>query len=164
VTTTVYGYWNKPVSATDPAGVTATTLYDSLGNQAAATLPAPADSGDLTTVTAYDLLSRPVRVETPSVTQSGTTYTSKTLYEYDPLGNVISQKVQSNAPGQAETYSEIRYGYDEMGRLTGVVSYDGAAIDSAVAYTYDELGNKLTMTTGLSSLTASDGGHGAVRI
>ena len=157
ISTAEYGYFGQ-TSATDPAGAAAYMTYNSLGLQIESKSPAPNDSGNLlSTTTRYDLLGRVLQVETPSIEQNGTAYTAKSLYEYDVLGNVTLQKIQNNAPGESISYSETAYEYDDMSRLLGVVSYNGSAIDSAVKYAYDALGNKLSMTTGLSLLTANDG-------
>ena len=59
--------------------------------------------------------------------------------------------------GEAATWAKTEYTYDSRGRLTAVIQYEGDSVESVTRYTYDGVGNTLTMTTGLTSLDDTTG-------
>jgi RHS repeat-associated protein len=137
-TSTDYDNLNRPVSVTDPLGHTTTTSYDAAGN-----VIATEDAlGNLMTFD-YDDLNRQIEVTDPL---GNTAY-----YEYDAVGNRISM---TDAMGVV-----TRYEYDDLNRLTAVVeNYDsddepGNDVNVRTEYTYDAVGNRLTITDANGHLT-----------
>ena len=80
-----------------------------------------------------------------------------TKYYYDAAGNIIRQLTPSQSLGSGATWNRIDYTYDSRNRLETASLYDGDSIATTSRYTYSGTGNPLTMTTGLSSPTASGG-------
>jgi len=80
-------------------------------------------------------------------------------YFYDPVGNVVSERISNNplATGHPLTWSRVDYGYNNRGRLAHVTQYDGSLIDNVTRYQYDAVGNMLVMRTGASNTWSSDG-------
>lgn len=87
--------------------------------------------------------------------QSGAVRISK--YEYDGAGNLIREWKPINPVDEEPAWEKTEYGYDSRGNLAYTVQYDGNAVAGATCYTYDGMGNMLTLTTGLSAPYASDG-------
>ena len=117
-TTNSYDALGRLVQATDYAGTPTTYAYDALGR----------------------LLSQTIVIE------DGVTATSK--YDYDACGNIIREWKPVNAVGQAAAWSKVEYAYDSRSRLTSVKQYDGNIAATETSYTYDGVGNTLTMTAG----------------
>ena len=76
---------------------------------------------------------------------------STVKYDYDANGNLIRERKQTNACGESAAWSKTEYAYDVRNRLSTVSQYDGDEILSITKYTYDGVGNTLTVTTGLLS-------------
>ena len=75
-------------------------------------------------------------------------HTAATSYTYDANGNITREQKPVNAVGEAAAYSRTEYVYDSRNRLTGVTQFDGETATSTTTYTYDGVGNALTMTAG----------------
>lgn len=138
-TTTTYDALNRPETVTDALGHSTTTAYNAVGNAASIT-----DALGNTTTFAYDDLNRQTDVTDP--------LGNMTSYAYDDVGNRIAM---TDANG-----IETRYEYDDLNRLTAVVeNYDsGAGSDNETnvrtEYTYDAVGNRLTIRDGNDHVTA----------
>ena len=113
--------------------------YDALGRMISST-----DYAGNVSSTEYDALGRVIR-ETRPVTD---TDSAETLYFYDPAGNITTQKVKTNAPGEPADYAQTDYAYDSRANLVLAAAHDGAA-RQYTQYAYDAAGNILRMYTGL---------------
>ena len=140
-----YDYAGNVIQETNAAGKFTTTTYDMMGRKIAAT-----DYNGNTAAIQYDSLGRQICTQTPFDGQN----MSKTKNYYDPAGNLIRTKVQSNAPGEQESYHTTEYQYDVRGRLVAQTGIDGE-IQNVVQYTYDNGGRILGMTTGLGQVSQS---------
>jgi len=148
-----YNVDGRLVGVTDVSGTTMYT-YDEAGRLASRMLP-----NGVTTTYTYDAANRLVGIS--HANDAGQTLLA---FEYalDEIGN-RTQVVQTTDAGEQLV---TQYRYDSLSRLTGVTCSDGRE----VVYTYDKVGNRLTMTTSegetqysyndlnqLVSLTAPDG-------
>jgi RHS repeat-associated protein len=135
-----YDELNRQIAFTDANGNTTTTDYDAIGNILATT-----NALDSTTSFAYDALNRQVAATDPL----GNT----TEYAYDDVGNRTSM---TDANGVATLYE-----YDALDRLTAVVeNFQGGAepdpqTNVRTEYTYDPVGNRLTITDANGHVTTS---------
>lgn len=105
----------------------------------------------------YDELNRLIREKSPVVTENGTTYYTQTEYYYDKNGqadNLALVQKQTNAPGEAETWSYTENTYDARGLLTQVEMGGAAGVHDRYTYTYDAAGRQLTMTDALNRTTS----------
>ncbi len=87
------------------------------------------------------------RVASKTVTIDGGL--SITQYTYDNNGNVTCESITDNKPGEATTVRNTYTAYDAMDRPIRVWGNEGGE----TRYTYDSLGNVLTMTTGITEST-----------
>ena len=122
-TTFAYDKANRLTSETDPSGNTTSYTYDAAGNLVSRTDA----NGDATTYT-YDSLNRLTKIDYPG--------SNDVTYSYDAVGNLLSV---SNSDASTS------YTYDAANRLTGVTTKPGA-LTKTVSYTYNNIGNRLTMT------------------
>jgi RHS repeat-associated protein len=133
ITETVFDALNRPVEVIDPVGNHSFTAYDAAGQVISVT-----DAMGHATVYEYDEMGRQVSVTDPTENVS--------WFEYDDAGRMTG-KVDAN---EIVTH----YEYDDLGRLTAVVeNFQGAAqpteeINVRTEYTYDENGNRLSITDG----------------
>ena len=65
-------------------------------------------------------------------------------YSYDNNGNVIKESITSNKPGEALTYRNVYYEYDNMNRLVKTYTDE----PGETLYEYDGNGNITKMITG----------------
>ena len=144
----VYNEASQIVTATNALGRSTNNTYDALGSLLQAT-----DYVGTPTTYVYDNLGR-LLSQTFTVEEG---VTASTKYEYDPAGNLIREYKPTNAVGEAATWAKTEYTYDSRGRLTAVIQYEDEEVASVTRYTYDGVGNTLTMTTGLTSLTDAEG-------
>jgi|GEM_PF-3038403 len=111
--------------------ITTTTAYDALGRVSTTTNPSRAGDGlNFPTIYSYDSLGR-----TLSITTNPDGNSSTNAYS----GNVVTQTDQA---GRAHTYT-----YDALSRLTNVIE-DPSSLKYQTSYTYDVLGNLLSVTQG----------------
>ncbi|MBR6657586.1 MAG: RHS repeat protein, partial [Oscillospiraceae bacterium] len=122
-TTNTYDAFGNLVSATDYAGTPTEYIYDSLGR----------------------LTSQTITIEEGE--------TSRTKYEYDASGNIIREWRQNNAVGSSENWAKTEYVYDGRNRLVSLKQYNNSSVVSTTSYTYDGVGNVLTMTSGGNTTT-----------
>jgi RHS repeat-associated protein len=148
----VYDSTGKLLSATDENGVISFS-YDSLGRIAQVTYP-----GGGVVSYGYDATSNRTRLTYPDgmvldydydslnrLTQINNSGQMVAGYTYDQLSRVIRRELQN---GTFSTYS-----YDPSNRLLELInSKSTSEVISSFVYTYDNVGNRLTMTT-LDGLT-----------
>lgn len=127
-----YDDTGRMVTATSPGGEVVSYGYDAAGNRTRLTYP----DGMALDYT-YDIQNR-----LSQISQSGQMVAS---YDYDAIGRIIQRELQNG------TYST--YSYDTANRLLALMNHKSTSeIISSFAYTYDNIGNRLTMTT-LDGLT-----------
>ena len=167
ITDTTYDAWGRPLTVTDPDGVTATTHYDAtsdtyvdwtedgLSNRTSFTHDAVGnrlsveDPLDRMTSTTYNLDSSPVTITDPAGIV--------TRHEYDTFGPRMASYanwVDGIPPAGSETTSDedvkTSYGYDGFGRVVSTVADDGTftgAIKAKTTSSFDQLGNAVASTT-----------------
>lgn len=138
-------------TAPDPDGPgpltapTTTFTYDAIGNRLTQT-----DAKGHVTTTAYDAMSRPISITGPDPDGAGPLTASVTSYVYDLNGNLLSETDANGNGTPAAGDGVTSYGYDNLDRLTSI-DYADATPD--VAFTYDNVGNRLTMTDGSGTET-----------
>jgi len=152
VATTTYNALSMPTKVEDATGKSVAFSFDSLNRLQESTL-----SDSIKAQALYDALGRITKVTDPK----GAT----NAYEYDALGNLVKETNPLN--------KENIYNYDIIGRVTstqtpnGVVTtftYDNldrvtkisqtkGAVENNTSYTYDEVGNVLTVTDAQGTIT-----------
>jgi RHS repeat-associated protein len=128
---TTYGYdvLNRLQTVTSASGTT-TYTYDKVGNRESVAYP-----NDTSAHYKYDPLNRLTLLEN----KKGTDMFSSYLYQLGLSGN--RTKVTEN------TGRTVDYGYDSLSRLLSETIHDvGAPESRQIAYTYDDVGNRLTKT------------------
>ena len=109
-----------------PGGESVSYTYDAAGNRTKLVYP------DGTVLNyEYDEVGRLARIK------SGGSVVAE--YEYDLLGRRTRRELQNG------TFST--YAYDEIGNLKELINQRQSKVISRFAYTYDQLGNRLTMAT-----------------
>ena len=138
--TTSYTYdcMGNVTSTTDALGNITTSTYDSRGNLLTAT-----DARGNTAAYTYDKFGRKTEEVTPL--EGGTS--GEAIYTYDILGRLTEENRRIGTAGSA-TYSRTVNEYDDMGNLISAKAYEGEAEALVSTYTYDAAGNMLTMTAG----------------
>ncbi|MFC1788582.1 RHS repeat-associated core domain-containing protein [Thermodesulfobacteriota bacterium] len=127
-----YDNFGRITQVTYPGGEVVSSGYNAIGNRTRLTYP----DGMVLDYT-YDSLNRLTQMS-----ESGQMVAS---YTYDQLSRVIRRELQN---GTFTTYS-----YDPSNRLLELInSKSTSGVISSFAYTYDNVGNRLTMTT-LDGLT-----------
>ncbi len=132
-TTFVYDNLNRVIQTTDPNNLSSATVYNGLGQRVSVT-----NGAGETTTFEYDNAGRLISTRDP--------LGNETTYRYNGAGNRVAM-IDANG-------IETRYEYDELGRLMAVIEnyedgiYDPAFTDRDVRteYTYDRVGNRLTVT------------------
>jgi RHS repeat-associated protein len=143
-TTFAYDVQNRRITVVDALGDTSTTTYDPVGNVTSTT-----DADGHTTTYTYDALNRQV-TKTDAVS-------SVTTWAYDSTGPCAgctgptkgSSLVTKQTDGDGKV---IYYKYDGLDRLIREVHKQGSTADTetpndaVTVYTYDAVGNRLTLT------------------
>ena len=145
VHTVEYDILGNVTQETDELGNTVRNEYDRLGR-----LLKSYDQNNYATEYTYDELNRVIEVKTPFEIKNGTVYYSVKKTWYDDNGNVIKERVSTNAAGETAQYSEVNYTYDSVNRLIMTQTSDGEESNYVQNY-YDLRGNLLRTYTGLSS-------------
>ena len=159
--TYTYDCFDNCLTATDPMGTKTTNTYDIFGNLLTSQTPysgtvsntydmagrrqTATDRNGNTAVYHYDVLDRLILEETPFDEQN----TAKKKYFYDSASNLISEKQQKNAPGEAESYRTVNYAYNNRNQITAV---SGDTVP--VSYTYDSAENRISQQIGTGEETA----------
>lgn len=142
---TEYDFMGNVVKETDELGNSVRAEYDALGRKVK-----EYDQNGYATEYKYDNLGRVIEQKSPIEEIGGTVYYAVKKMWYDGNGNIIKERVNTNASGEAETYNEVEYTYDNRNRLTMTKTYDGEKYNYVQNY-YDANGNLLRTYTGLSS-------------
>lgn len=139
VTSYTYDALNRLSRVLDPEGGLTTYTYDSVGNRASVTYP-----NNTRTQYTYDSLNRLVRLE--NVRSDGSEL-SRYDYTLGPAGHRV-RVVES-------TGRTVDYVYDDLYRLVQEESTDTVLGHQLVSYTYDAVGNRVTMadTSGVTTYT-----------
>jgi RHS repeat-associated protein len=124
---TGYGYdaMDRPIRVTHPDGAVVRYGYDAVGNRITLMYP---DAGLVSYN--YDILNRLSQV----TDREG----QITVYTHDVAGNLIRTSYPNG--------TAITYQYDASNRLTEIDHKRGRQLLTSVAYTLDQLGNRLTKT------------------
>ena len=161
VTTNVYDLVGNLQSVTDGNNHTTSYTHDAAGRILTVTAPDLGvttynydDAGNVITredanttrrPIAYDDASQLISETSPDPDAPGPQGPAVTTYTYDPNGNRLTlTDPNGNATGAAGD-GVTTYAYDRANRLTSM-NYSDATPD--VAFTYDAVGNRLTMTDG----------------
>lgn len=143
VRTAEYNFMGKVTRETDELGNITSAEYDWLGR-----MTKSYDAKGYATEFTYDNLGRVIEQKTPFEEDDGTIYYSIKKIWYDNNGNVIKERVSTNAPGEADSYNEVIYTYDNRNRLIMTQANDGEMLNYTQNY-YDATGNLLRVYTGL---------------
>lgn len=145
VHTAEYDFMGKAVKETDELGNVTRAEYDQLGR-----LIKSYDAKGYATEFTYDTLGRVIEQKTPFEEKDGTVYYSVKKVWYDNNGNIVKERVSTNASGETESYNEVIYTYDNRNRLVMTQTNDGEKSNYTQNY-YDATGNLLRVYTGLHS-------------
>ncbi len=140
-----YNYMDKAVKETDVLGNSTRTEYDTFGRKVK-----EYDKNGYAAGYKYDAQGRLVEQKSPIEDKDGTVYYAVKKMWYDKNNNLIKERVNTNAAGEAERYNEVEYTYDNRNRLVMTKSFDGEKYSYVQNY-YDKKGNLLRVYTGLSS-------------
>lgn len=144
-------YADRLISQTNPDGTVIKKSYDKSGLLVSST-----DAKNNTTTYTYNMYGLVEQEKKPLEVKDGITYYSITKYEYDKNGNNTAVYKSNNAVGESEAFTKTEYTYDGFNNMTSVLSYDGSNVENIVKYTYDNVGNKTEMYTGLNSSSDTD--------
>lgn len=140
---TEYDFMGNIVKETDELGNVTRAEYDQLGRIVKAY-----DENSYATEYKYDNLGRVIEQKTPFEEKDGTIYYSTKQMWYDNNGNIVKERVYTNAAGETSKYNEVKYTYDILNRLVMTESNDGTNSNYVQNY-YDAKGNLLRVYTGL---------------
>ncbi len=140
---TAYDFMGNVVTETDEYGNAERAEYDQLGR-----LVKAYDKTGYATEHKYDQLGRVIEQKTPFEEKNGTVYYSTKQMWYDNNGNIVKERVYTNAAGESSKYNEVKYTYDNRNRLVMTESNDGTNSNYVQNY-YDAKGNLLRVYTGL---------------
>lgn len=133
------------LTVTAPDGGLTTSSYDPAGN-----LLTRRDDNNHTTTWAHDAAGRVVSETGPDPDGAGSAAAPLTSYGYDPNGNRVTLTDPNGNATPTAGDGRTSYGYDRANRLTSI-DYADATPD--VAFTYDRVGNRLTMADGAGTET-----------
>ncbi|OPX41889.1 tRNA(Glu)-specific nuclease WapA precursor [Ruminiclostridium hungatei] len=147
-----YDYAGRLLETTDILGQRSTAVYDALGRVTAKKdNRANAQSLPYATEYTYDNNGRVIVEKIPFENSTGTVYHTIKKHYYDSNGNITSERVTNNKPGQAAQYSRTDFAYDSKNQLIKTITFEGDSPENYTQYFYDAAGNKLRMYTGLAS-------------
>ena len=137
-----YNENGQVVKAYNAAGQFTTSTYNALGQLIQTT-----DYAGTPTVYTYDALGR-LLSQTVTIEDD---ITAVSKYEYNGCGNIIREWKPVQAVGTAAEWSKTEYTYNSRKKLISAKQYDGSTPASETAYTYDGVGNMLSMNAGGST-------------
>ena len=137
-----YNESNQVIKTYNAAGQFTENTYNALGQLIRTT-----DYVGTPTLYSYDALGR-LLSQTVTV-EDGVTAVSK--YAYDASGNIICEWKPVQAVGAAAEWSKSEYAYNSRKKLISAKQYDGSVLASETTYTYDGVGNMLSMNAGGST-------------
>jgi RHS repeat-associated protein len=147
VTSYSYDAAGRILTATAPDTGVTTYTYDDAGS-----VKTRRDDNQHTTTYVYDDAGRLASETGPDPDGGGPQSAPVTSYTYDPNGNRLTMTdPNGNATGTAGD-GVTTYGYDRANRLTSI---DYSDQTSDVSFTYDGVGNRLTMADGSGTETRS---------
>ena len=137
-----YNESSQVIKTYNAAGQFTENTYNALGQLIQTT-----DYVGTPTLYSYDALGR-LLSQTVTV-EDGVTAVSK--YAYDASGNIICEWKPVQAVGAAAEWSKSEYAYNSRKKLISAKQYDGSVLASETTYTYDGVGNMLSMNAGGST-------------
>lgn len=140
---TEYDFMGNVLKETDELGNITRSEYDQLGRCVKSY-----DANNYVSEFKYDNLGRVIEQRTPFEEKDGTVYYSVKRMWYDNNGNIVKERVYTNAAGESESFSEVKYTYNSRNKLIMTESNDGEK-SSYVQNFYDAKGNLLRVYTGL---------------
>ncbi|OPX41900.1 tRNA(Glu)-specific nuclease WapA precursor [Ruminiclostridium hungatei] len=147
-----YDYAGRLIETTDILGQRSTAVYDALGRVTAKKdNRANAQSLPYATEYTYDNNGRVIVEKIPFENSEGTAYHTIKKHYYDSNGNVTSERVTNNKPGQETQYGRTDFAYDSKNQLVKTTTFEGDSPENYTQYFNDAAGNKVRMYTGLSS-------------
>ncbi len=138
-----YDYAGNAVKTTNVYGDYSTQQYDWLGRlTSAADYVSNSQATPYYSTYNYDAMNRLLQESTPFEKSGTTIYEAVKTYAYDNSNNLIASTVATNKPGENAAESTTYYSYNNRNQMTGTqIGSD------YTAYTYDSVGNPLTITT-----------------
>jgi len=153
-TTNVYDSNHNLISVTDPLGNVNTYTYDANGNKTSSIYPATPTNSNITSTTQYNQYSEP----TSTIDELGNVRVFNYDANFNPqsvtdgIGTLASFQFNANQTFAAgaigfditvNSANASQFTYDGNGNLIGRTD----ALGRTTSYTYDSLGQKLTLTT-----------------
>lgn len=99
----------------------------------------------------YDVMGQLIEEKIPVISINGTMNYAIKRHYYDKNGSLVLQKTSSNKPGEALTFDQTGYEYNNRNMLVKVTTYNGTTPENYSQYYYDSVGNKRRQYTGLSA-------------
>lgn len=155
VTTTSYQAFDQPsyaavISVVAPAGVNQTVTRDLYGNPQS--IRQWGAGGDVTKKLIYDPFHRLCRTSEPESYSTVMAYDNANNLAWSAEGQVIPDTDATCAQDQVLAADRTTRGYDSMNRLKTVLPPAGT---QSTSYTYDDLGNLKTSSSGISTWSAN---------
>jgi RHS repeat-associated protein len=144
-TSHTYDSGGRLLTVTAPDGGLTRYAYDDAGNLLTRT-----DANDHTTTFAYDDAGRLLSETGPDPNGGGSPTSAVTSYTYDTNGNRLTLTDPNGNATLTAGDGQTSYGYDRANRLVAI-DYSDQTPD--VSFTYDAVGNRLTMTDGAGTET-----------
>lgn len=165
-TTYVYDAHGRPVTVTDPTGVTQTATYNRAGEQTRRT-----DADGNNTVLEYDAAGRPVATVDPAGRRGEIVYdlagrpieqaqigpdtieVSRAYTTYDADGNPVGAR-DARSSGPADDTYLVTSQFDALGRITQTTSPGDGTTAEVVRYRYDAAGNPTRIVDARGEVTS----------
>jgi len=145
VTSYTYDAAGRVLTVTAPDNGLTTSTYDNAGN-----VTTRKDDNNHVTTYAYDDAGRLSSETGPDPDGGGAQTAPVTSYSYDPNGNRLTLTDPNGNATPTAGDGKTTFGYDRANRLTSV-DYSDSTPDTT--FTYDNVGNRLTMADGSGTQT-----------